>query len=220
MGHGKLPAKEQVNRHSTFIVAGIDRNRELCARFAANRSFSSPENPVSQSASGKTIKLVDATLIKSLLSQAEASPRRRMNFHFHNSLDENPQRFLNVMVSGTYVAPHRHAKPPKSESFLILEGVVAFFVFDDSGAVESAHLLGQGENRALPLGIDIAPGTWHSLAVLTPHAVCYEVKPGPYEPGSDKEFAPWAPHEGDPDCDAYLARLLCHPALSGVCVGG
>jgi len=49
---------------------------------------------------------------------------------------------------------------------------------------------------------------WHSVAVLSPHAVCYEVKPGPYSQATDKDFAPWAPHEGDPAAFAYLARLV------------
>jgi hypothetical protein len=29
-------------------------------------------------------------------------------------------------------------------------------------------------------GIDVPPGACHNLAPLTPHAVCYEVKPGPW----------------------------------------
>jgi hypothetical protein len=43
---------------------------------------------------------------------------------------------------------------------------------------------------------------------LTPHAVCYEVKPGPWNPASDKEFAVWAPDEGRPEAAAYLAGLI------------
>jgi cupin fold WbuC family metalloprotein len=58
------------------------------------------------------------------------------------------------------------------------------------------------------IGIDIAPGVWHSMAVLSPEAVCYEVKPGPYVATNDKDFAPWAPREGEPGAAAYLERLL------------
>jgi hypothetical protein len=36
------------------------------------------------------------------------------------------------------------------------------------------------------------------------------VKPGPYDLTSDKEFADWAPHEGQPGCAAYQADLLRH----------
>jgi hypothetical protein len=57
------------------------------------------------------------------------------------------------------------------------------------------------------IGIDIAPGIWHTLVVLSAHAVCYEVKPGPYSVKDDKGFAPWAPREGQPGVAEYLSKL-------------
>ena len=78
------------------------------------------------------------------------------------------------------------------------------FLFGDAGEVQAKHLLGANGL----LGIDIPAGTWHSIAAVTPTAVCYEVKPGPWDPSHDKEFAPWAPREGDTDAPEYLRRLL------------
>jgi cupin fold WbuC family metalloprotein len=118
-------------------------------------------------------------------------------------MQDNPHRFLNVMIQGTYIAPHRHLDPPKAESFLVLDGEIAFFTFDDSGEIAATHILGRDV-----MGIDIAPGIWHTMAPLTPHAICYEVKPGPYVASSDKDFAPWAPLEGDERAPSYLASLL------------
>lgn len=43
---------------------------------------------------------------------------------------------------------------------MVLEGRIAFFVFDDSGAILKAHLLGRGPGDAL--GIDLPPDTWHT----------------------------------------------------------
>lgn len=149
------------------------------------------------------IQTVDRTLFRTLIERARQSPRLRTNHNFHAAMDANPHRFLNVMLRGTYVTPHRHLDPPKPESFLVLEGEIAFFTFDDAGAVATTHILGRDT-----LGIDIDPGIWHSLAVLSPEAICYEVKPGPYSPANDKDFAPWAPREGDPAAPAYLERLL------------
>ena len=40
-----------------------------------------------------------------------------------------------------------------------------------------------------------------------PDTVIFEVKPGPYDAATDKEFAPWAPPEGDPRAHAYLIQL-------------
>lgn len=149
------------------------------------------------------IQILDETLFDRLIERARQSPRLRTNHNFHASMEDNPHRFLNVMVKGTYIAPHRHLDPPKSESFLVLRGEIAFFIFDDAGVITRTEVLGRGK-----IGIDVACGTWHTLAVLSPEAVCYEVKPGPYSVATDKDFAPWAPREGDPAAPQYLDRLL------------
>jgi cupin fold WbuC family metalloprotein len=149
------------------------------------------------------VQVFGRELFDSLIEKALASPRLRTNYNFHGSMDENPHRFLNVMARGTYVTPHRHLDPPKAESFVALSGEVAFFIFDDAGKVIERRDLGRDA-----IGIDVAPGVWHSLAVLSDVAVCYEVKPGPYTQANDKDFAPWAPREGDPRAAEYLAGLL------------
>lgn len=154
------------------------------------------------------IQILDSQLFQPLIERAYHSPRLRTNHNFHLSLDDNPHRFLNVMVQGTYIAPHRHRNPPKSESFLVLDGELAFFTFDDSGQITSTHVLGREA-----VGIDIQPGVWHTLVVLTAHAVCYEVKPGPYLASDDKDFAPWAPMEGDPGVTEYLKSLSSSVAV-------
>lgn len=151
------------------------------------------------------IQLLDQALFRSLVERAAKSPRLRVNHNFHSTMEDNPHRFLNVMLKGTYVAPHRHLDPPKSESFVVLEGQLAFFTFDDSGRVDAAALLGPQT-----VGIDLAPGVWHSMTPVTAHAICYEVKPGPYVAATDKEFAPWAPREGEAGAAAYLETLLAN----------
>ncbi len=149
------------------------------------------------------IQFLTQDLFQTLIERARRSPRLRTNHNFHSSMDDNPHRFLNVLVRGTYITPHRHLDPPKAESFLVLSGEIEFFVFDDQGKVASRRRIGRD-----PIGIDIAPGVWHTLAVLTPEAVCFEVKPGPYRESDDKDFAPWAPREGQPGVAEYLERLL------------
>jgi cupin fold WbuC family metalloprotein len=151
----------------------------------------------------RDLQILDAALFEGLIERAKESPRLRTNYNFHRAMEENPHRFLNVMLRGTYVTPHRHLDPPKSESFLVLAGDIVFFTFDDSGRIASATRLGRD-----PVGIDIQPGVWHSLAVLSEYAICFEVKPGPYSAATDKDFAPWAPREGDEAAGEYLAHLL------------
>jgi cupin fold WbuC family metalloprotein len=149
------------------------------------------------------VQLLDSGLFSAFIGRARQSPRLRTNDNFHASMEDNPHRFLNVMIRGTYIAPHRHRDPPKAESFIVLEGELAFLTFDDAGQVTGTHIL-----RRDAVGVDIQPGVWHTIAVLSDHVVCFEVKPGPYSVATDKDFAPWAPREGDAGAGAYLEGLV------------
>jgi len=150
------------------------------------------------------VQVISAELVDGLLEKARQAPRRRTNHNFHRTLEENPNRFLNVMVKGSYFTPHRHANPPKSEAFLVLQGQVICVIFDNEGEIRSVTRLGEGG----AYGIDVGAGVWHTIAVLSETAVCYEVKPGPYSAANDKDFAPWAPKEGDAGCEEYATALL------------
>jgi cupin fold WbuC family metalloprotein len=149
------------------------------------------------------VQLIDGPLIERTTAAAKTSPRRRMNHNFHGSPDAAVHRFLNVLTRETYVQPHRHLDPPKHESFLVLEGRIAVFVFSDDGGVLSSWIMGDEIK-----GIDLPAGVWHTVVAVTETSVCYEVKPGPWNPASDKEFAPWAPAEGHPSAGEYRRRLL------------
>ncbi len=151
------------------------------------------------------VQLIDRPLIDQLVGRARQSPRRRMNHNFHASLEENPSRFLNIFLRGSYVRPHRHIDPPKSESFIVLEGRLAVFIFDDDGRVTRSEVL--APDRGV-FGVDLDPGVWHTVTAVSREAICFEVKPGPYVPASDKDFASWAPGESDPAAAAYLETLV------------
>lgn len=148
------------------------------------------------------VQLIDSTLLDRLVAEAADRPRRRINHNFHASLAENPNRMLNAMLRDTYVRPHRHLDPPKCESFVILRGRLAVLVFADDGRIKKGHVLSTGSDELH--GIDLAPGIFHSIVVLSDAAVIFEVKPGPYEAATDKEFAEWAPAEESPDAPAYV----------------
>src|SRR5690349_1256464 len=143
------------------------------------------------------IQLISSELFEAVAARAEQSPRRRMNHNLHSGPEDNPHRFLNVLLRGTYTRPHRHANPAKAETFLVLEGEADVIVFDDRGEVAARHRLGSEGAEGRLWGADLAPGVWHTVLPRSARAVCFEVKPGPWDPANDKEFAPWAPEEGD-----------------------
>jgi cupin fold WbuC family metalloprotein len=153
------------------------------------------------------IHLISESLFNTVANHAAASLRRRMNHNFHSGPTDNPHRFLNVLLRGTYVRPHRHLDPPKAESFLVLEGVADVVLFDDYGSITNRYRLGADSPEGHLWGVDLSPGVWHTIVAKTERVVCFEVKPGPWEPANDKEFATWAPAETDPAAASYRNAL-------------
>lgn len=113
-------------------------------------------------------------------------------------------RMLNAMQPYSYIQPHRHLYPPKAESVIVLQGALLCFLFSPGGKVEEVHTLAAGSAN---FGIDSEPGVFHTFLALAEDTVIFEVKPGPYQPGSDKDLAPWAPAEGTPEVKGYMDFL-------------
>jgi cupin fold WbuC family metalloprotein len=62
--------------------------------------------------------VIDKALLDEVSLKAKSSERRRMNYNFHQSLEDKCHRMLNAVEPGTVVPIHRH--PTKDESFVIL----------------------------------------------------------------------------------------------------
>jgi cupin fold WbuC family metalloprotein len=73
--------------------------------------------------------------------------------------------------------------------------------FDDYGQVmERCEFSPSGPAVA----VEVPGGGWHTVASLEVGTVLFELKPGPYIPLEDKDFASWAPAEGEPECGRFL----------------
>jgi cupin fold WbuC family metalloprotein len=154
--------------------------------------------------------IINQELTSSVSGAAKASPRRRKNHNFHSDYADPVNRMLNAIEPGTYVRPHKHESPDKCEVFIILTGRALVLRFDDSGAIIEHNVLDHAQGV---YGVEFAPRVWHTIISLAPGTVAYEVKPGPYAPIDDKNFAPWAPAEGSPESAAYLASILARLGL-------
>lgn len=150
------------------------------------------------------VTLINAELMGSVLRMSQESPRKRIIFPFHKSDEANPHRMLNAIQPGSYIRPHRHHLPPKTETMIVLQGAIAFLTFDDLGEITDATVL---SSRSGIIGVDSEPDIYHTFLVLEPDTVLFEVKPGPYRQSSDKDFAQWAPSEGSEAVAGYMASL-------------
>ncbi|MCU0915572.1 MAG: WbuC family cupin fold metalloprotein [Planctomycetes bacterium] len=163
-------------------------------------------SPVATRSCHETVVAIDLDLVEHKAGDARRSTRRREIHAFHEGDADPLQRMLNALQPGSYVRPHRHLDPPRSESLVVLQGTLAYLSFHDDGTPGAESFLVLGQERSV-YGCDIRPRVWHMIFALVPDTVIFEAKPGPYSPTNDKDFAPWAPPEGTAAAAVYLARI-------------
>lgn len=148
---------------------------------------------------------INGILLDKISRQAKSSSRSRMNHNFHQSADDRMHRMLNAIEPGSYIQPHKHENPAKREAFFVLRGKIAVVEFNDEGEIIDHIILDEhNENH----GTEVAVGTWHMIISLEKGSVAYEIKDGPWDPETDKEFAKWAPPEGHSSAAAYLEHII------------
>ena len=123
------------------------------------------------------IKIIDKQLLDDVSRLAQKSVRLRMNYNFHQSLEDKCHRFLNAVEPGTVVPIHRH--PTKDESFVILRGKVRATTHNDDGSIIEDVVLSQESGN---YGVDIPKNVWHKLESLESGSVIFECKEGPFVP--------------------------------------
>ena len=119
--------------------------------------------------------IIDKMLLDKVSERAKTSPRLRMNYNFHQSLEDKCHRFLNAVEPGTLVPIHRH--PTKDESFVILRGKVRVTTHNDDGSIIEEVVLSQECGNH---GVDIPKNVWHMLESLESGSVIFECKEGPF----------------------------------------
>jgi len=119
--------------------------------------------------------VIDKKLLDEVSEQAKASPRLRMNYNFHQSLDELCHRFINAVEPGTEVPIHKH--PTKDETFVLLRGRVRVNTYNDDGSIIESIELSPNDGR---YGVNIPKGVWHTIEAMESNSVIFECKQGPF----------------------------------------
>jgi cupin fold WbuC family metalloprotein len=144
------------------------------------------------------LQRLDQDLFDRVAKEARQGSRLRMNHNLHQANDL-VQRFINVLQPGTYVRPHRHLRDQEGEGFecfLVLQGAVGLLLLNQRGEVTHQERL----DASGPLrGIELAENQLHTLVALEHDTVIFELKQGPYQPSSDKDFLAEFPLENTPD---------------------
>ena len=129
------------------------------------------------------MEIINELLLDKVSDQAKESPRLRMNYNFHQSLDDKCHRFLNAVEPGTVVPIHRHST--KDESFVLLRGKVRVTTHNDDGSVKECVVLNPDEGL---YGVDIPKGVWHKVESFESESVFFECKEGPFVPLSPEDI--------------------------------
>ena len=120
--------------------------------------------------------IIDDQLLDNVAAKAEESPRLRMNYNLHDSLEAKAQRLINVLLPGSPLPSQRHRHT--AETYVILRGKMFVVFYNDMGAQTERYLLDPTQGN---YGVQIPAGQWHGIEVIEPSAI-FEVKDGPYTP--------------------------------------
>ena len=139
------------------------------------------------------MKLIDKQLLDDVSRQAQKSGRLRMNYNFHQSLEDKCHRFLNAVEPGTVMPIHRHKG--SSETCICICGHFEEYLYgftetrsdgtpdpNSFGIVETVDMYPGG-----PI-LNIEKGQWHSLKCLESGTILFEAKDGPYHPLEEDEI--------------------------------
>ena len=148
---------------------------------------------------------LDGATVTQALAASRVNQRRRIMLPVNRSEAEGVQRMVNFLQRDSYLRAHRHPLPECAECLAILQGAMGFLTFDDAGNILTTHTLVAGD--AASCMVDIEQGVWHTLVPLTDDIVLLEIKRGPYDARTDKQFAEWSPQDGTPEAAVWLREM-------------
>ena len=97
----------------------------------------------------------------------KVSARMRMNYNFHQSLEDKCHRMLKAVEAGTVVPIHRHVA--KDECFVVLRGKVRV-----TAVIEDVVL----SRESGCYWVDISKGVWHMVEAVELGSVVFECEEG------------------------------------------
>lgn len=141
--------------------------------------------------------------VEFLKMRALENPRLRCRLCLHPSVEDRLHDMIIVFRCDTYFRPHRHLE--RQQSFHVLEGALRLVILDNEGEIVRVLDIAAGEQNGAFI-TRIPAGHWYSFVFRSKWLVIQEIAPGPMIP-NEREYAPFAPAEGDPSGPAYAEFL-------------
>lgn len=151
------------------------------------------------------VATVNKDIVNELKSISEQLGRKNVRICLHNNQAEKLHSMVNLINNNQYSLPHKHLN--KEESYHIIEGRMAFIIFDEDGTATDKCILGPDGNFLLRVGANI----FHATIPLTETAIFHESRLGPFPKGGDSVYPAWAPNEDNALLiNEYVKGLLKH----------
>ena len=131
----------------------------------------------------KSVLKIDEELMDKISKEPKDSPRLRMNYNIHESLDAPAQRLMNALEPGTILPVHRHRFT--DETYIVLRGAIRVMFYTESGNLDETFVLDPCDGN---YGVNIPAGRFHTVEVLSKGTVIFEVKEGPYTPSAPEDI--------------------------------
>ena len=126
--------------------------------------------------------LLDTQLLDTITEQAKESPRLRMNYNLHDSLEAKAQRLFNALEPGTVLPIHRHRHT--AETYILVRGKMKVEYYNQNKELTDTEILDPAEGK---YGLHVPAGQWHTVIPLESGTMVFEVKDGPYMPFQPEE---------------------------------
>ena len=123
------------------------------------------------------MKILDKNLLDTITEQAQESPRLRMNYNLHDSLEAKAQRLFNALEPGTVLPIHRHRHT--AETYILVRGKMKVEYYNQNKELTDTEILDPAEGK---YGLHVPAGQWHTVIPLESGTMVFEVKDGPYMP--------------------------------------
>ncbi len=120
----------------------------------------------------------------------------------HPGVDSRLQDMVVLIPKSQYFAPHKHLD--RSESYHLIEGEAALFMFDEAGAVLECTVLNSSGTFLYRTRGD----QFHALVPLSDQLIYHEARQGPFVPSGDSIFPDWAPHRDNSDQGLLFLKKL------------
>lgn len=151
----------------------------------------------------KDIVTINKEIIKKLVQESKKNGSCDIRLSLHKGPSEEFHNMIILQNKEHYYRPHKHVG--KVESYQLVEGKMAVFIFNEDGSVIESKILSPEENFIYR----IPANSWHVTIPLTEYVVFNESKPGPFLSKNDSIFAEWTPERSNvQEGKKYFATLL------------